>query len=219
MFEWLLSLGGNAASLRPVAQRFNQMLVDGLHMFDMAANAVLGGTETEIIRNELYAADQRINRNEQKLRRGLITHASVHGATEFPSCLVLMSIAKDAERIGDYCKNLFELAASGRITTDLAEYESLLGVKNQLATQLRRLIKVYTAQDVAAATAYLTAAEDLQKICDNHIDQIIAGKHEGKRPVISALAFRYFKRISAHARNIVSSIIRPVDLLNYDDED
>lgn len=219
MFEWLRAIGGDAANLQPILENFKQMMIDGLHMFDLAANALLGGTNTEVIRKELFKADKGINKNEQSLRRQLIVHASVHGASGFPTCLVLMSIAKDAERIGDYCKNLFDLAASGRISEGLAEFQDLVKAKDELSNQLRRMIRVFDSQDQDEARQLMHDAEALQDFCDENIEQLIAGEFGGREPVISALAFRYFKRICAHSKNITTSIVLPVDLLDYDDED
>ena len=218
MFEWLKSIGGDASRARPLIERFDQMMIDGLHMYDLAANALLAGTDTEVIRKELFAADRRINRNEQKLRRQLIVHASVNGATSFPTCLVFMSIAKDAERIGDYCKNLFDLAAERIEEKELALEEALLDIKERLGKQLRRMTQIYGAQDEKGAVEIMKDAETLQDDCDKHIDAFIQRKDQekGKDRIVSTLAFRYFKRICAHSKNIVSSIVQPVDLLDYD---
>ena len=46
-----------------------------------------------------------------------------------------------------------------------------------------------------------------------------ARKVKGEGKVICALAFRYFKRISSHAKNIMSSVVMPLDKLNYASED
>lgn len=218
MFEWLKSLGGDVSRVRPLLERFDRMMIDGLHMFDLASNALLAGTETEVIRKELFGADQRINRNEQKLRRQLIVHASVNGATSFPTCLVFMSIAKDAERIGDYCKNLFDLAASRIEERELAAHSELLSVKERLGRQLRLMTQVYGAQDQERAREVMLEAEKLQDDCDRHIEAFIQRKDQekGKDRIVSTLAFRYFKRICAHSKNICSSIVQPVDLLDYD---
>ena len=111
MFDWFLaSAGTGSAGLEKMRTDFGQMLDAGRQIFETAANALLGGTDPDVIRDGLFEADRRINRAEQQIRRELIVHASVHGATEFPACLVLMSVVKDAERVGDYAKNLFELA-------------------------------------------------------------------------------------------------------------
>jgi len=224
MFEWLKRLSGDSPRLNRILVRFNQMLGDGRHMFDLAANVLLGGTSTEAIREDLFRTDARINQNEQKLRRRLIVHAAVHGSAEFPTCLVLMSISKDAERIGDYCKNLFDLAESRRFTPDHPQYGDLVRTKDQISQLLARTIKVYGAQDQPGAHGVLKESERLEDFCDEKVESFVAGEAEGAEgadDVVCALAYRYFKRIVAHAKNIASSIVMPVDKLDYvpDDED
>jgi phosphate uptake regulator len=111
MFERFI--GGarsGSAGLEKMRAEFGQMLDAGRHIFDTAANAFLGGTDLEVIRQNLFDTDLRINRAEQQIRREIVVHATVHGAAEFPPCLVLMSVVKDAERVGDYAKNIFDLA-------------------------------------------------------------------------------------------------------------
>ena len=54
--------------------------------------------------------DQEINRYEREVRRNVFNHLVVGGTTKLPSALVLVSIIIDIERIGDYTKNIVELA-------------------------------------------------------------------------------------------------------------
>lgn len=218
MFDWLKNLGGDSTSIQPIFDRFDRMMIDGLHMFDLAANALLGGTDVEVIRVDLFKADKRINRNEQKLRRELLVHASVHGATAFPTCLMLMSIAKDAERVGDYCKNLFDLAASGHVKEDLAERDNLGRTKDRIGSQLRKMIKVFAKQSSQGAREIMESATEIEDFCDERVDALVAGTSAGSGQVIAALTYRYFKRICAHSKNITSSVVMPIDLLDYDEE-
>ena len=132
MFDWFKSEGGTGSvGLQRMRTDFGQMLDSGRHMFDTASNAFLGGTDLEVIREDLFATDKRINRGERQIRRELVVHASVHGATEFPPCLVLMSIVKDAERVGDYGKNLFDLAELTPSVPSGEHRDCLVGLKDR----------------------------------------------------------------------------------------
>ena len=102
--NWLQRLGPEAQSLNEINVKFLEMLTDGRHIFVAAANALLGGTAPQVIRADLFETDRRINRTEQEIRRQIVVHGSIHGAATFPSLLVMMSLVKDAERIGDYAK-------------------------------------------------------------------------------------------------------------------
>ncbi|MCA9299009.1 MAG: PhoU domain-containing protein, partial [Phycisphaerales bacterium] len=115
MFDWFKKSGDDAESMTAITAEFGQMLDAGRHCFDTAANALLGGTDPEVIRNNLFETDKSINRSEQQLRRHLVVHVTVHGSTSLPACLVLMSVVKDAERIGDYAKNIFDLTPQSHL--------------------------------------------------------------------------------------------------------
>ncbi len=61
MFDWFLSSAkGGSAGLEKMRAEFGQMLDAGRHVFDTASNAFLGGTDLEVIRQDLFATDKRI---------------------------------------------------------------------------------------------------------------------------------------------------------------
>ena len=218
MFEWLKRLGGDGRSLDPIIEEFKQMLLDGRHMFDLGANALLGGTKPDAVRDDLFNTDKKINATEQKLRRDLIVHASVHGAAEFPSCLILMSIGKDAERIGDYCKNVFDLAVAQAIPPSNPEFSQLNELKRQVSDLLGETVMVYNAQDEEHAKKLIKQADSIQDICDAGIDKLVTAENTTGESVAVALAYRYVKRITGHCMNVITSVVMPVDKLDFFDE-
>ena len=133
MFEWFSGSSERGTSgLEKMRTEFGQMLDAGRHTFDTAANAFLGGTDLEVIRKDLFETDQRINHAEQEIRQQIVIHATVHGTSAFPACLVLMSIVKDAERIGDYAKNIFDLAEMTRQPLEGEHKAQLIDLKDRI---------------------------------------------------------------------------------------
>ena len=217
MFDWLKALRAQPSGLHDIMQFFEQMLEDGRHAFDVAANGLLGGTDPDVIKEDLWATDKRINRNERRIRRMLITHAAVHGRTEFPVCLTLMSLVKDAERIGDYAKNIFDLMRLGRkIPKD--SLDDLVRFKDTISTLLAKARNIYESQDEDGADAFLAECDALSEHCDAKVDALILREDGGGEIAATALAYRYFKRIISHAMNIITSVVMPVDRLDYYDE-
>jgi len=217
MFDWLKALRAQPSGLQDIMQFFEQMLEDGRHAFDVAANALLGGTDPDVIKEDLWATDKRINRNERRIRRMLITHAAVHGRTEFPVCLTLMSLVKDAERIGDYAKNIFDLMRLERqLPKDTAE--DLIRFKDTISTLLAKARNIYESQDEEGAKAFLAECDALSEHCDAKVDAMIMREEGGGEVAAAALAYRYFKRIVSHAMNIITSVVMPIDRLDYYDE-
>ncbi|MEZ6014697.1 MAG: PhoU domain-containing protein [Planctomycetota bacterium] len=202
--------------LGEIQRRFIEMLDDGRHAFDAAANALLGGTDPEAIRSDLFATDRRINRTEQELRRKLVVHGAVHGASHLPQLLVLMSLAKDAERIGDYAKNLFDLAVERPWLGDDEERKELIELKDRISRALVRAKGNYELEDVEAARTFLAECHTLEDLCDDRIDRAV--RVQGQNAAGLALACRYFKRVVSHASNVITSLVMPLDKLDFYDE-
>ncbi len=213
MASWLLS---DSRGYEEILRRFSQMLEDGRHIFDAAANALLGGTDTEIIRADLFATDQRINETEQQIRRLIVVHGSVHGAQSFPSLLVMMSLVKDAERIGDYAKNLFDLATAKPSLGGDEDRSKLVELKDQVSTLLVRGRNIHESQDAEAARAFLSDADRVQDACDALLARFIG--LEGENAAARALTLRYFKRVASHVSNVVTALVMPLDKLDFFDE-
>ena len=214
MPHWL-SRSSEAAGFVEIQRGFAQMLEDGRHIFDAAANALVGGTDPEVIRSDLFATDMRINQTEQHIRRQIVVHGTVHGAQSFPSLLVVMSLAKDAERIGDYAKNIFDLAVLRPDLGNDVEQGKLVDLKNRVSDLLGRARRLYDAQDDRAARAFLAESDQVQDACDANLEAALAVPENAAS---RALAYRYFKRVTSHAANVVTSLVMPLDKIDFFDE-
>lgn len=213
MFDWLQNIGGSSTGLGEINKQFLQMLQDGRHIFDAASNSLLGGTTSDVIREDLYATDLRINRTEIEVRRALVVHGTVHGAASFPSLLVLMSLVKDAERIGDYSKNLFELGCTGASLGTEEELQPLISMKDKISGFLVRSYHLFEGKDVDASRDLLKEIEVFKKMCDQRVGQLL--RVQGINESGQVLTMRYFKRVASHVGNVVSSIVMPLDKLDF----
>ncbi len=107
MLKELLSLFRSDHALSAMSNEFISML-DTVHGMIGRAGAVYFGEEaTAEERTTLYKTDIVVNKMERSIRKRIIGHLTVTGtAAVLPYCLLLMSLVKDAERIGDYAKNI-----------------------------------------------------------------------------------------------------------------
>jgi len=213
MFDWLQKLGGSSQGHSDLQRRFLEMLQDGRHIFDAASNALLGGTTPEVIRADLYETDRRINRTEIGVRKDLIVHGSVHGASSFPAMLVMMSLVKDAERIGDYSKNLFEVACVGADLGDEEQRKFLVTMKDEVSRFLVRAQGCFDKQDEESSRELLHEIDKFNSLCDQVVGEMmrVTGRNEAAR----VLTVRYFKRVASHVGNILSSVVMPVHKLDF----
>ena len=213
MFEWVSNVSSGAAGLDRMRGEFCQMLDAGRHVFDAASNALLGGTDLETIRGDLFKTEKRINKSVRHLRREIVVHSAVHGAATFPPCLVLMSIVKDAERIGDYAKNLFDLAkiTPGRIDGEWRE--DMTRLKDRISKLLADCRDAFDKSDRQMALELIERATVLEDHCDTQTDRVI--REEPPLAATKALAYRYFKRVTSHVFNVLTSVVQPVDRLDF----
>ncbi len=90
---------------------FVEMLGMDWEMFEIVMEVLAGRVKPDAVQDDLLRRDIAVNRKERSIRKQIIESLSVRGeSTTVPASLVLMSIVKDAERVGDYCKNLLETA-------------------------------------------------------------------------------------------------------------
>jgi phosphate transport system protein len=216
MFDWFLgSVGTGSPGLERMRAEFGQMLDAGRHIFDTASNALLGGTDPDVIRKDLFDTDKRINRAEQQIRREIVVHASVHGVTEFPACLVLMSIVKDAERVGDYAKNIFDLAELVRQPPTGEHRERLIQLKDRISQLMTNARRIFDAHEKDRAAELIREAQAIEDLCDEQVRRLIQEDQETDLSATYVLAYRYFKRVTSHVRNVASSVIQPLDKLDF----
>ncbi|MCA9203952.1 MAG: PhoU domain-containing protein [Pirellulaceae bacterium] len=219
MFEWFSGNSGKSPGLKKMQAEFAQMLESGRHMFDAAANAMLGGTDLQVIRNDLFETDKRINQAEQRIRREIVVHATVHGASSFPQCLLLMSVVKDAERLGDYAKNIFDIAEQSGRLPDNERKRDLISLKDQLSQMLADCREAFIEQDHNAAGRLIVQAREFEDHCDSQVETLLRGNVPEHKEAAIALAYRHFKRIAGHAHNVLTSIVQPLDKIDFSSEE
>jgi phosphate transport system protein len=202
-----------------IETRLQQMLVDDDHSFDLAMSTLLDAVSPHEVGAELRATDHQVNAAEREIRRELVVHASVHGSIDTPAVLVYMSIVKDIERIGDYAKNLFDVAADGGQLHDVPDIEELQGLRRRVADLISQTGTTFADRDADRAHELLSEGDELLDRFDDLVSALVDGEDQGPKAVARALTHRYLKRIVAHLMNVLSAVVMPVDQLDYFDED
>ena len=62
------------------------------------------------LNEDIRKLDIKVNKYERDVRRKVMTHCAVDGAADLTSGMILISVVIDIERVGDYCKNILDLA-------------------------------------------------------------------------------------------------------------
>lgn len=219
MFEWLKQItGGGATGVPKMSEDLLLMIQEGRHAFDAACSALLDGADPASVREDLMATDARIDALEQGIRRQILVHGSVHGAGNLPELMVLMSVAKDAERIGDYAKNLFALTKCRVVTTGKPHHDELQALRRSVSTLLADAPAVFKAHDEERATEFIARAQTAVDECEERMVAIFESEACTGHDAACAIAFRHVRRVGGHVQNVITAVVNPVDMLDFADE-
>ncbi|MEX1177954.1 MAG: PhoU domain-containing protein [Nitriliruptor sp.] len=202
-----------------IEESIQQMLRDDAHSIELAMSALLGKADPHTVGPELRATDHKVNEAERNIRRDLVVHASVHGSIDTPAILVYMSIVKDIERIGDYAKNLFDLAADGSDLSTTSRGPRHTEMHAEMLRMIEQVGVAFHERDPERSRTLLTSGDELLDDFDDAVSALVRSDSTGDQSVAQALAYRYYKRIVAHLLNVLSAVVMPVDRLDYFDED
>ena len=205
------------SGLENIESQVQRMVNDARHTFDLALSAVTGGA-VETVADEIRETDRQINATEVQIRRALLVHASVHGGIDTPEVLAFMNMIKDLERIGDYNKNIFDLAEEGVSFTESPELDSILSLRDEVSSRISLMGEILSMRDEERARTYIERGDEMRKDFDRRVNELLHSTEEAVTAVPRALLFRFLKRVSAHSSNVVSAVVMPVDQLDYYDE-
>ncbi|MCK9555624.1 hypothetical protein M0R36_07405 [bacterium] len=218
MFKRIINIWRNKRPLQSMMSEFESMLVDAEWMFVNAKDVFTARLQPEIIRDELYMRDIKINKNERLIRRQIVTHLSVNPEMDIPSCLVLMSIVKDAERIGDYCKNIFQVAEKFKFGKQVFKdkyFEEINAIGEEIKVNFQRTKEAFAEENEEKALKSIGASIQIGKKCDAIINSILDDRLNCNKGVVYALIARYFKRVDGHLSNISTSVVSPIENLDF----
>ena len=209
-------------SLRQALNDHRSMLERTARMFQESVKS-LRESETGEIGINIYEEDRMVNHHQREVRRKVLRYLAITGGTNVVPGLILTSIVIDSERIGDYTKNIMELAVAhphrmtgGRYEGDLKKIESSVGV------MFGRIASILRCVDTEAARTLIRDNFWIRARCDEILLDLIKGKEallSSGDAVAVALYVRYLKRVAAHLLNILSSVVNPFERIGYREEE
>jgi hypothetical protein len=206
---------GASSPIQAIETKLIEMLSRARREVDLAMSVLLSDLAPKAANKELRATDQKINEAERDIRRRLIVHASVFGSIEIPSVLLYMSIVKDIERVGDYAKNLIDLALDGVTLEHAPDLPDWKAMATEISTFIAHSAETFHERDKDRAIALLTQGNRLLDDFNRQVSALVKGTDYDPNPVARALALRYLKRVVAHLLNMLSAVVLPLDRLDY----
>ena len=221
MFKELLSVFRSSDPLRAMEKNFSAMLTLGYEMILSAGQMFFTGSASSQERTDLYQRDVRMNQLQRQIRKQVVAHLSVSGnRPDVPYSLLLVSLVKDVERIGDYAKNLAEIndIRSGAVAEDEITLE-LQEIRRDVEGSFKALSVVFSSSDRERAVELIRQGRDAAHRCNALIARIARSDYDAGTVTALVLGTRYYKRIGGHVLNVLSSVVMPIHKIDYYDED
>ena len=219
MFKQIFEIFKSDSLYEQALVECHEMLDIDLTMFKASIQS-LRKSDSADIDMDIFAMDKKINEFERDVRRKIMTHLAVGRREDVGSGLVLVSVVIDIERIGDYTKNIYDLAVNHPKKLDGGVVENLLAEIEKISFSLfEKSIDAFKNQDINKSRHLMGFyKENISSQSDEITNDIISGKVgdiEIGRAAAVALYARYLKRIAAHSRNLISSVVNPFERIGY----
>jgi phosphate transport system protein len=211
--------GKGSERLDVIEAKVQSMLRHDRHTFTLSMSALLGDVDGRSVNDELRSTDRKVNELEREIRRELIVHSSVFGGIDTPAVLVYMSVVKDIERVGDYAKNILDLAIDGANFSTLPDVHEWRKLTAEIAEYVTAAGAAFQGSDLQQSRRLLNRGDQLLDSFDDQVSALVSGQDQGEQAVARALAFRYLKRVVAHLMNLLSATVMPLDRLDFFDQD
>jgi phosphate uptake regulator len=212
----MFSIFRDSDQLETVESQLEEMLASCQDAYRLATSAAFGERDVAKAGEELLALDKDINRTERAIRRELLVHGTVRGAeVDQGLMLTYMSVAKDIERIGDKCKDIWELAEMGA-NLSLGEDADELGEHRAHVSELIEwTLDAFSTENAEKVHQLIETINGDAEHYDSHVVQFVTSEMPSRFAAPRALFYRYIKRLSRHLSNILSSVVMPVDRLDF----
>jgi phosphate uptake regulator len=203
-----------------LVEKIIEMLELAAKMFDYTIGVIVEGKPDSDPQTKLYKRDKRINKLERKIRRRVVSRLSVGGSqAEIPTALIFMNVVKDGERLGDYVKNLHEIGDMMPADPDRGLYRDHLAGPAAAITELFAQTEMaFRDSDEELAGKVIKRAKEEGRAYEKSIRALTVSDLAVNDAVCLVLTLRFFKRLVAHMSNIASTVVMPIDMIDFYDE-
>jgi len=222
MFREILSALQSETTIDKAFSELSDMLDHGQWMFLRANEVLHSKVPAQAVSESIYERDRAINELERSIRRKVLRYLTINPGYDVAVCLALMSVAKDAERIGDYCKNVFEV---GQFYTEGFHVATFQEPLDQIAIETDEIFRLVSEgcrdSDEAPAVEAIKRAKSIRGRCDQIIMDLFRDEEQIQvhEAVAYSLLARHYKRVVAHLANIATALEGQLEDLDFARDD
>lgn len=216
MASEIIKMMRGTSLIKRALNEFVAMIGNCEYLYNEAWRVLRTQDVIERIPQYFYDKDMEVNAQEKEIRRLLFEHLSVNPLHDLSGALALMSLIKDAERIGDYSKNMYEtgILYKGSMKT-IKFFDRLAANQIEIAGNFPKLKKAFENSDAKLAEEILKKYAPIKKECDDLLYALFEASLSTNEAIVTGLLTRYFKRINSHVSNIASGIVYPLNEIDF----
>lgn len=217
-FKELIELWRSDNLLTQALKDSQKMLNSTSQMFNESVKS-LRESDSGKMGMDIYAKDRMVNKYQREVRRKVLKHLAIAGGVNLTHGLILINIVIDLERIGDYTKNIMELAVAHPKRLRCGIYEDdIKKIEQGVSSMFEQIVPALKASDKKAARQLIDSDWWMIKRCDEVVTGLIKAEDQtlsSADAVSTALYARYLKRIAAHLINASSSVVNPFERIGF----
>ena len=219
MIRELMSVFRKDSLMDQAYNRSFEMLHLTQDMFNHA-KGILRESESHELDYNINDQDHEVNKYQRDVRKDVVSHLTLTGTEELASSLVLVSIVIDIERIGDYTKNIAEIAENyhgGKLKAGKYE-EEVQKIEEAVVENFKLTIDCFKESDEEKAQVLLKNYKWVSKSSDGILKELMRDKNidlDSASAVALAVYVRSLKRIYSHLRNVTTSVVNPFHRIGY----
>jgi len=180
---------------------------------------ILRKTDKSETKIDIKKEDKKINKFQMQARRRIFTELALSGAENLNAGLVLMSIIIDVERLGDYAKNIIELAKVHPKKLKGGDLEeSVKDIEDKMNFIFEKTLDAFKNKNEDIAREAMDMHPKVTRVVEELLMTLLENKAGGLNAgeaVALTLYLRFIKRITSHLTNIASSVVNPLERIGY----
>jgi Na+/phosphate symporter len=165
---------------------------------------------------DVFKKERSVDEAIREIRKKILVHLSISEAVDAPASIVLLDIALDLERIGDYTTNIAEIVDHAKNKLDAGVLDKDLREIEQHTSRYFQVIGIaFERYDKDLIQGIIN--KEIPHKCDTLLYRLMSedlGMTQ-QNAVVLALYTRYLKRIVSHLLNIAKTLVQPFDRARF----
>lgn len=222
MFRELLSVFRSDDSLARLSDEFSEMLALGRLLTVKAGGLFFEGTVSPQDDLDLHEEDRKINELQRAIRKEVVTHLTLGlPGAQIPYALLIMSLADEAEQIGDHALALAGIRRdlSASLAPDDPVMMKLREIRRSVERAFTEVDEVFAGAESTRAQELIEECRDLRSRAESLFVSVAEGDYGPPEAATLVVAAGHYARIATHLTQILAGVVLPLHELNLYEED